>query len=417
VRGVLPCDSCERRGVADISVMPRVRLEKVEDGKRVAKASRGGGDAGRGARGKRAVATGRVPVEVAAPEFEDGARGDDAAVDTDAKTSRLREAPDEFRKEHAAFLTFLRVECGLLPNSLDAYGRDAAQVMWSLRESGVKTLGGAEPRTLSQHLSKLKTQRGLDAASVIRHLATIRVLFRWAMSTGRCANDPTTILDRPTRWKKLPDVLSPVQVGKLLEAANERTSERASEGKGKKRNGEAERQSVPIWMRDRALLELLYASGLRASEVCSIGVNDVHVTLGVVRVTGKGNKQRLVPMGEPAKRAVAMYVERCRPLLDRLDGRSDGALLLSSTGRPLERVRVWQLVQHYAKIAGLKVYPHMLRHSFATHLLIGGADLRVVQEMLGHADIATTQIYTHVDRTRLKQVHKQFHPRERKKAT
>jgi integrase/recombinase XerD len=212
-------------------------------------------------------------------------------------------------------------------------------------------------------------------------------------------------------------VLSPVQVGKLLEAANERTSERASEGKGKKRNGEAERQSVPIWMRDRALLELLYASGLRASEVCSIGVNDVHVTLGVVRVTGKGNKQRLVPMGEPAKRAVAMYVERCRPLLDRLDGRSDGALLLSSTGRPLERVRVWQLVQHYAKIAGLKVYPHMLRHSFATHLLIGGADLRVVQEMLGHADIATTQIYTHVDRTRLKQVHKQFHPRERKKAT
>lgn len=378
------------------SVMPRVRLEKSESGKSASKDARAGV---------------RRPVEVVAAEA-----GDDASV----QAPKLREPPAEFASEHAGFVTFLRVECGLLPNSLDAYGRDAAQVMWSLHEAGVKSLRGAEPRMLSQHLTKLKTQRGLDGASVIRHLATIRVLFRWALSTGRCESDPTTILDRPTRWKKLPDVLSPAQVGKLLEAANgretnERTSERASEGNGKKSSTESGRQSAPIWMRDRALLELLYASGLRASEVCSISVNDVHATLGVVRVTGKGNKQRLVPMGEPAKRAVAMYVEQCRPKLDKLDGRSKGALLLSSTGRPLERVRVWQLVQHYAKLAGLKVYPHMLRHSFATHLLIGGADLRVVQEMLGHADIATTQIYTHVDRTRLKQVHKQFHPRERKK--
>lgn len=369
--------------------MPRLRLQKSE--------SRGP------ARGSR---RGRPPVVTATGEE------DPASV----ALSKLREPPAEFTTEHAGFLTFLRVECGLLPNSLDAYGRDAAQVMWSLHDVGVKSLRGAEPRMLSQHLTKLKTQRGLDGASVIRHLATIRVLFRWALSTGRCESDPTSILDRPTRWKKLPDVLAPAQVNKLLEAANERAGNvRSGERTSERKPGSKPEESVPMHLRDRALLELLYASGLRASEVCSIGVNDVHLTLGVVRVTGKGNKQRLVPMGEPAKRAVAAYVERCRPLLDRLDGRSNGALLLSSTGRPLERVRVWQLVQHYAKLAGLKVYPHMLRHSFATHLLIGGADLRVVQEMLGHADIATTQIYTHVDRTRLKQVHKQFHPRERKR--
>lgn len=333
----------------------------------------------------------RTPIEVAAPE--------PPSTTAPKPDSNLRLPPPPFAADHAAFLSFLRIECGLLPNSLDAYGRDAAQLMWSLHEAGLTSLAQAQPRTLSLHLTTLKTQRHLDGASVIRHLATIRVLFRWACATDRCKLDPTTILDRPTRWKKLPDVLSPAQVNKLLAAAAQVP---------------AKQSATPIHLRDRALLELLYASGLRASEVCSIALTDIHPTIGVVRVTGKGNKQRLVPMGEPAKQAINDYITNCRPKLDKLDGRSQGALLLSSTGRPLERVRVWQLVQHYAKAAGLKVYPHMLRHSFATHLLIGGADLRVVQEMLGHADIATTQIYTHVDRTRLKHVHKQFHPRERK---
>jgi integrase/recombinase XerD len=213
-------------------------------------------------------------------------------------------------------------------------------------------------------------------------------------------------LERPTRWKKLPNVLSPQQVKKLLDAVGAVCSlPNAASDDPVDRKG-----PTPFPMRDRALLELLYASGLRASEVCGIEVNDIHLTLGVVRVTGKGNKQRLVPLGAPARDAVEQYVTLERPALDK-PGVSKGRLLLSATGRPLERVRVWQLVQHYAKLAGLKVYPHMLRHSFATHLLMGGADLRVVQEMLGHADIATTQIYTHVDRTRLREVHRKHHPR------
>lgn len=429
----MPPDSCEPRGVADTSAMPRVRLEKSEGGAKGAKARKPveviAPDAGETRTGKakseravsRAVSRGTKKIAAKPAKTEAAASADDSSDATSSVTdestseSKLRQPPTSFAGDHAAFLTFLRVECGLLPNSLDAYGRDAAQLMWSLHEAGVDSLAKAEPRMLSQHLSSLKTQRHLDGASVIRHLATIRVLFRWAVGIGKCAVDPTSILDRPTRWKKLPDVLSPAQVNKLLNAVGESdpASKRTSDGEDA---GDARgRAAVPMQLRDRALLELLYASGLRASEVCSISVNDVHPTLGVVRVTGKGNKQRLVPMGEPAKRAVAEYLQQCRPMLDRLDGRSHGALLLSSTGKPLERVRVWQLVQHYAKRAGLKVYPHMLRHSFATHLLIGGADLRVVQEMLGHADIATTQIYTHVDRTRLKQVHKQFHPRERMK--
>jgi integrase/recombinase XerD len=168
----------------------------------------------------------------------------------------------------------------------------------------------------------------------------------------------------------------------------------------------------PVYLRDLALLELLYASGLRASEIAGVGLADLHQGLGVVRVTGKGSKDRLVPVGGPARRAVADYLDRCRPLLARPGGADRGRLFLSIRGRPLERVAVWQIVRRAARRAGLPpTHPHVLRHSFATHLLSGGADLRVVQELLGHADIATTQIYTHVDSTRLKSIHSRFHPR------
>ncbi len=325
---------------------------------------------------------------------------------------RLTQPPEPFAAAHRAFLTYLRVECGLLPNSLDAYSRDAAQLLWHLHDSGCTSLPTASPRQLSEHLTTLKTKRGLDATSVVRHLAAIRVFFRWAAATQGVVNDPTSVLDRPTRWKKLPDVLNPTQVRQLLaactpDAVPTRAAKRVAKADD---NAAATTPDIPIHLRDRALLELLYASGLRASEVCSLTLNDVQETLGVLRVTGKGNKQRLVPMGEPAKEAVGEYLRTCRPLLEK-SHLSKGCLLLSRTGRPLERVRVWQLVSHYAKRAGLTVYPHMLRHSFATHLLMGGADLRVVQELLGHADIATTQIYTHVDRSHLKQVHKKHHPR------
>jgi integrase/recombinase XerD len=228
----------------------------------------------------------------------------------------------------------------------------------------------------------------------------VRVFCRWLHARGLVAEDPSQILERPTRWKKLPGVLSPKQLKALIESPRPEAA---------RKDGP---EQPPLWLRDRAMLELMYASGLRASEVGALGLTDLHDTLGVVRVTGKGNKQRLVPVGKPAQNAIRAYMSECRVVLVRPDGRDKGRLLLSRSGRPLERVAVWQIVKRHAATAGLRdVHPHMLRHSFATHLLAGGADLRVVQELLGHADISTTQIYTHVDRSRLRDVHRKHHPR------
>lgn len=307
----------------------------------------------------------------------------------------LGDLPEGLRHAHGRFLTYLRVECGLLPNSLTAYGWDLRLALADLASAGVQELARVTPRNLTEHLAGLKSRRNMTGSSVIRHMASVRVFFRWAVAMGLVAKDPTTIFERPHRWKRLPDVLSPNQVRALLGAP-----------------GEDSDAGPPMHLRDRALLELLYSSGLRASEAAGVMLDDVREELGVLRVTGKGNKQRLVPMGVPAREALAAYAKECRPLLLRPDARDAGRLLLSRSGRPLERVAVWQIVKRAAIRAGLRdVHPHTLRHSFATHLLMGGADLRVVQEMLGHADIATTQVYTHVDRTRLKSVHARHHPR------
>jgi integrase/recombinase XerD len=296
---------------------------------------------------------------------------------------------------------FLRVECGLSENTLLAYGRDVTDLLADLVGHGVRTLESVSARALSSHMVALKTERSLSGSSVIRHLATMKVFFRWALAQGLIEEDPTDVLDRPTRWKKLPDVLSPKDMKALLAAPAAQEGARKGADAG-----------PPLWLRDRALVELLYACGLRATEVCTLSLHEVHPSLGAVRVTGKGNKQRLVPMGKPARAALDEYLEKCRPALVKPGGRDKGRVLLSRSGRPLERVAVWQIVGRYARAAGLRnVHPHVLRHSFATHLLVGGADLRVVQELLGHADIATTQIYTHVDRSRLKSVHEKHHPR------
>lgn len=296
-------------------------------------------------------------------------------------------------------MTFTRVECGLLPNSLEAYGRDVSQLLHAVEEAGCESLADATREHVADHLSALKTKRRLDSASVIRHLAASRVFLRWAHANGHMPKDLTTQLDRPKAWQRLPHVLSPAQVQQLIGAAKATSDDPVALARAQ---------------RDRAMLELLYASGLRASEVCTVGLADIHLPTGIVRVVGKGNKHRLVPMHDAARQAITTYIAEGRMVLASKSRRASDALLLSNHGRPLERVRIWQLVSGYAKAAGLRdIHPHMLRHSFATHLLMGGADLRAVQEMLGHANIATTQIYTHVDRSRLKQVHKQFHPRER----
>ena len=290
------------------------------------------------------------------------------------------------------FLAYLRVEAGAAPATLEAYGRDLGDLSKYVggRRASVEAIS---PADLAEHLRHLHRERGLQAASIARHLASIRVFFRFLVANGVLEDDPTRLLETPTRWKRLPGVLSPRKMQKLLAAP--------SPDHGR------------LWLRDRALLELMYAAGLRASEVSGLHVADYKPTLGVLLVTGKGFKQRLVPIGEPAQEWTRRYSDELRGALARHDdGRDEKRLLLSHSGRPLERVAVWQIVRRHALRAGLRdVHPHMLRHSFATHLLAGGADLRVVQELLGHADISTTQIYTHVDRSRLREVIKTHHPR------
>jgi len=309
------------------------------------------------------------------------------------------QTPREFALASRAYLDFVRVECGLAPNTVAAYASDLRDLFGDLVSRGVESIAAISPRDLAEHISGLKRDRSLSPASVARHLATIKTLFRFLRSNGKIEDNPADWLDQPTRWKKLPGVLSPAKMRALIDAPQPPIGTNGAD-------------LIPYWLRDRALLELLYASGLRASEAAGVRMDEFHETLGVVKVTGKGGKQRLVPVGDPAMEAVREYVERCRPRLLRPGNRDEGRLFLSRTGRPLERVAIWQIVKKHAKTAGLEgVHPHTLRHSFATHMLIGGADLRIVQELLGHADVTTTQIYTHVDRSHLKQIHERFHPR------
>jgi integrase/recombinase XerD len=291
------------------------------------------------------------------------------------------------------FLTYLRVEAGLAPATLEAYGRDLNDLTEHLASLHIAEPQAVQPTHLAEHVRYLHRQRELEPTSIARHLATIRVFFRFLHSNRLIDSDPTRLLETPTRWKRLPGVLTPRQMKLLLAAP-------ASEfGR--------------LWLRDKAMLELMYAAGLRASEVGALRVADFKSDLGVLLVTGKGSKQRLVPIGVPAQECLEQYLTELRPKQTPCDDpRHDNRLLLSNTGRPLERVAVWQIVRKLALRAGLRnVHPHMLRHSFATHLLAGGADLRVVQELLGHCDIATTQIYTHVDRSRLAEVVRKHHPR------
>ncbi len=299
------------------------------------------------------------------------------------------------------FLVYLRIECGLAPASMEAYERDLVDLLAELSGAGAGGPGDVAPRALVAHVQGLTAERGYASATVARRLATIKVFCRWLCARGFTTSNPADVLDQPTRWKRLPGVLSPGQMRSLIETASAPDSPASG---------------PPLWIRDRAMLELMYACGLRASEVGTIQLSDIKPDAAAILVTGKGSKQRLVPMGRPAERWLERYLGECRPALitaERAAERRDaGRVFLTRSGRPIERVRVWQIVKRYAALAGLRdVHPHVLRHSFATHLLIGGADLRTVQELLGHADISTTQIYTHVDRTQLKDVHRRHHPR------
>jgi integrase/recombinase XerD len=231
---------------------------------------------------------------------------------------------------------------------------------------------------------------GLAPATIRRQISAVRTYYRFLVGEGRATRDPSERLESPRQWRRLPAVLTVAEVERLLAAPN--TDE-------------------PLAIRDRALLEFGYATGARVSELVGLRLQDVRYEDGVARIFGKGSKERVVPVGRRALGAVALYVREIRPRFDQGEGR--GIVFLNARGTPLSRVGAWAIIKRAALVAGLtkRVSPHTLRHTFATHLLEGGADLRAVQEMLGHADLGTTQLYTHVDRDYLRTVHKTYHPR------
>ena len=302
------------------------------------------------------------------------------------------EAP-EFDRAVDAFVAYVRVEAGLSPATLEAYARDLRTMVTRLAASGLRAPDDVTVDHLAAHVRWLGTDGGLDPRSIVRHLATMRVFFRWLHANTRIRRDPARLLERPTTWKRLPGTMTPGQMKRLVEAPSPETG--------------------ALWLRDRAMLELMYAAGLRASEVGSVRLNQWFPTMSTVTVLGKGGKERMVPVGVPAARALTRWLETQRP--DIVKGNEIQAghrLFVSNRGKPLERVAVWGLVKKYAAVAGLHdVHPHVLRHSFATDLLRGGCDLRTVQEFLGHAMVVTTQIYTHVDKSRLRDTVRRFHPR------
>jgi integrase/recombinase XerD len=285
-------------------------------------------------------------------------------------------------------LGFLASERGLARNSIEAYRRDLQDFEKFLagRNSSLPTAAVDDYRSYLHFQSRL----GKSTKTVTRRLAAMRVYLRFLQTLGQDTRGILDQLDRPKPERSLPTVLSRAQVNQLIGAPDPES---------------------PLFFRDVAILELLYAAGLRASELCDLRLGDTNLSVGCVRVMGKGMKERIVPVGRAACEAIERYLAECR---GRLDRRGCDRLFLSRTGKPLERIALWMLVEKQARRSGLlkEVSPHVLRHCFASHLLSGGADLRVVQELLGHSDVSTTQIYTHVDQDRLKAIHRRFHPRQ-----
>jgi integrase/recombinase XerD len=292
----------------------------------------------------------------------------------------------------AAFLNYIRVERGLSANTLDAYGSDMYKFTTFLIERKL-ALAKVQRDDVVDFLSSLY-RRGLDSRSVARHLVTVRSFFKFLVVDGIVRNDPTTNLESPKIRQTLPSFLSVKEIEKLLAMPDLNTS---------------------LGLRDRALLDVLYSCGLRVTELINLRSDNVDFELGCVRCIGKGDKERLVPIGRKALDSVVKYMKDARPALARSRRRAKvtNAIFLNRQGGQLGRVGVWKILAAYGRALGLrkKLTPHKLRHSFATHLLDRGADLRSVQMMLGHADIATTQIYTHVMEDRLKSVYMAHHPR------
>jgi integrase/recombinase XerD len=287
------------------------------------------------------------------------------------------------------FLGYLTVEAGLSPNTIMAYGRDLKSFLKYCSSNKIKNLQQLKPPIIQSYL-KFLSQKNIAETSIKRSLTAIRMFIRFTRLVGLVQDDFAAILESPKVWQRLPVICSRQQVDTLLASPSPKE---------------------PYYLRDKAMLELLYATGIRASELASLKTSDLNFDIGYLRCIGKGRRERIIPVGKTALAATTEYLKDLRPKLTKPF--SDNSLLLSRTGRPMGRIEIWRIIKKYAIRAGMprNLTVHTLRHCFATHLLAGGADLRSLQEMLGHVDIATTQIYTHVDHERLRKIHKKFHPR------
>ncbi|MGE7941931.1 site-specific tyrosine recombinase XerD [Lysinibacillus xylanilyticus] len=298
---------------------------------------------------------------------------------------------NEFQYAIEDYIHFIQVERQLSDNTLASYRRDLENYVNFLREAeGMSDFRNVERMTILRHLEQLRMQ-GKTSRTVARHISSIRSFHQFLLREKRAETDPTVHLEMPTIEQKLPNILSIEEIEALLAAPN---------------------RSKPQGVRDVAMLELLYGSGMRISELIALDLADIHLTMGFVRVFGKGGKERIIPLGKSALSALSTYLDGARSQLQGKYPKTD-AFFINQRGKRLTRQGCWKLMKEHALKAGIQheLTPHTLRHSFATHLVENGADLRAVQEMLGHADISTTQIYTHISKSRLSEVYKQFHPR------
>jgi integrase/recombinase XerD len=293
-------------------------------------------------------------------------------------------------REERLYLSHLKIERGLSGNSLDAYGRDVEKLISFLSDS-TTTLAQATSNDLQRFIKEL-SEAGLERSSIARIISGIRGFYRFLLTERIVTTDPTESLELRTPKRQPPEVLTVKEIASVLEQADLSTK------KG---------------VRDKAILEFLYATGARVSEATTLTLSQLFLEDGMVRLFGKGSKERIVPIGKVAIKYINNYLSTLRPILVKPSKRTDAVFLNQDRGTGLSRMAIWNIIQEYTKAAGIvkHITPHTFRHSFATHLLEGGADLRIVQELLGHSDISTTEIYTHIDRSYLKEVHRQFHPR------
>ncbi len=292
------------------------------------------------------------------------------------------------------FFRFLQLEQSLATNSIDAYRRDIARYVVFLESRGVSKSTDVNDDHVSAFVHELR-DLGLSARSIARNLSAVKGLHRFLLGEKITVTDPTINTELPKRGKSLPDVLSLREINRIINATGHKKSDKKQ-----------------LWIRDRAILETLYATGMRVSELTDLRMSNVFFDDQMVKVFGKGSKERLIPIGIPALEWIQKYQSEVRGMCAKKHGTND-AVFLNWRGKPMTRAAIWNIVKEYARLARIskEVHPHTFRHSFATHLLEGGADLRAVQEMLGHVDISTTQIYMHIDREFVKAQHREFHPR------